>query len=70
MMLGCVPSSQQNDKAVSDPLDQWNEGPVKASILSFVKKVTDETNPDFVAVADRVAVFDMDGTFLLEKPNP
>jgi hypothetical protein len=70
MMLGCTPSFKQNDQALKDPLDLWNEGPVKESILTFVKKVTDETNPAFIPVADRVAVTDMDGTFLLEKPNP
>ena len=53
-----------------DPLDLWNEGPVKASILTFIKTVTDEANPAFIPVPDRVAVTDMDGTFLLEKPNP
>jgi phosphoserine phosphatase len=70
MMPGCTPSSQQNEKAINDPLDQWNEGPVKTSILSFIKTVTDETSPDFIPVSDRVAVTDMDGTFLLEKPFP
>jgi phosphoserine phosphatase len=70
MMLGCVPSSQKNDKAVSDPLDLWNDGPVKTSILTFVKTVSDEANPAFIPVPDRVAVTDMDGTFLLEKPMP
>lgn len=67
---GCSPSSQRNETVVSDPLDQWNEGPVKISILNFIKTVTDENNPAFIPVADRVAVTDMDGTFLLEKPNP
>jgi phosphoserine phosphatase len=70
MMLGCAPSSQQNDITTKDPLDLWNEGPVKSSILSFVKAVTDESNPAFIPVPDRVAVTDMDGTFLLEKPMP
>jgi len=68
--FGCSPISVHNEVATGDPLDQWNEGPVKASILSFIKTVTDEASPDFVAVPDRVAVFDMDGTILLEKPNP
>ena len=68
--FGCSPLPDRKADVTGDPLDQWNEGPVKASILSFVKTVTDENNPDFVAVPDRVAVFDMDGTFLLEKPNP
>ena len=68
--LSCSQSTTQNKVTPVDPLDQWNEGPVKASILSFVKTVTDVTNPGFIAVPDRVAVFDMDGTILLEKPNP
>jgi phosphoserine phosphatase len=68
--LSCSPSSHQNNIAASDPLDQWNEGPIKASILSFVNAVTDKTNPNFLPEQDRVAVFDMDGTILLEKPNP
>ncbi|MDD5508651.1 MAG: HAD family hydrolase [Bacteroidales bacterium] len=70
IMLGCVPSAQQHEKAAKDPLDLWNEGPVKTSILNFIKTVTDETNPAFIPVPDRVAVTDMDGTFLLEKPFP
>ena len=70
MMLGCVPSAQQNETAGKDPLDLWNDGPVKESILTFINTVTDETNPAFIPVPDRVAVTDMDGTFLLEKPFP
>ena len=70
LVLGCTPSSQKDDLAAGDPLDQWNEGPVKASIISFINIVTDETSPDFIPVSDRVAVTDMDGTFLLAKPNP
>ncbi len=62
-------STPQIDIATGDPLDQWNEGPVKTSILSFVDAVTDKTNPNFLPMQDRVAVFDMDGTILLEKPN-
>jgi phosphoserine phosphatase len=68
--FGCSPLPDRKADVTSDPLDQWNEGQAKTSILNFIKTVTDEASPDFVAVPDRVAVFDMDGTFLLEKPNP
>lgn len=61
--------SHQYEIGASDSLNQWNESPVKASILHFVETVTDKTNPKFLPVKDRVAVFDMDGTILLEKPN-
>jgi phosphoserine phosphatase len=61
--------SHPNAIITHDPLNFWNEGPAKASILTFVEAVTDKTNPNFLPVQDRVAVFDMDGTILLEKPN-
>lgn len=70
LMLGCAPSSQKNNQAQHDPLNQWNEGTAKASILLFMKAITDEGSPGFIAVPNRVAVFDMDGTILPEKPNP
>ena len=70
MGLGAFQSSAQAVIANNDPLALWNEGPVKESILTFIKTVTDETDPAFIPVPDRVAVTDMDGTFLLEKPFP
>lgn len=70
IVMGCSQSFQKNDTAISDPLDLWNEGPSKSAILNFVKMVTNENIPAFIPVSDRVAVTDMDGTFLLEKPNP
>ena len=68
--FSCSQSSIHNAQKVSDPLDQWNDGQAKTSILNFMKMATDETNSAFIPVSNRVAVFDMDGTFLLEKPNP
>jgi hypothetical protein len=51
-----------------DPLPSWNEGPAKQAILSFVKKVTDKSNPGYVPMADRIATFDQDGTLWVEHP--
>lgn len=56
--------------APSDPLPSWNDGPAKQSILEFVAKTTKEGSPDFVPVAERVAVFDNDGTLWPENPLP
>ncbi len=52
----------------ADPLPSWNEGSAKRAINSFVSRVTDKGGPDFVAVADRIAVFDNDGTLWCEQP--
>jgi phosphoserine phosphatase len=52
-----------------DPLPSWKSGAVKDAILDFVGRVTDPENADFVAPADRVAVFDNDGTLIAERPE-
>ena len=52
----------------ADPLPSWNEGPAKARIVAFVEAVTTVGGRDFVAPADRIAVFDNDGTLWSEQP--
>ena len=45
----------------------WNaDSPTLKKITQFVKDATNPISPDFIPVADRVAVFDMDGTFYCE----
>ncbi len=53
---------------VADPLPSWHDGPTRKAILDFVAAVTREGTATFVPVADRVAVFDHDGTLVCEKP--
>ncbi len=52
----------------ADPLASWNDGKAKQAILDFVVKVTKQGSPDFVPVADRIAVFDNDGILWAEQP--
>jgi phosphoserine phosphatase len=51
-----------------DPLPSWNETGPKKAILEFVAKVTKTGSPDFVAPAERIAVFDNDGCLWAEQP--
>ena len=51
-----------------DPLPSWNAGAGKARIVAFVQAVTEPGGKDFVAPADRIAVFDNDGTLWSEQP--
>jgi len=71
-LIGCQPVQKQKiDTAktiVTDPLPSWNEGPAKKSIIDFVNVVVTETSPDFIKPADRIAVFDNDGTLWAEQP--
>ena len=52
----------------SEPLPSWNDGPAKKHIIEFVQAVTDQSGKDFVKPADRIAVFDNDGTLWSEQP--
>ena len=52
----------------ADPLPSWNDGQTKQAILAFVEKVTTDGSPDFVPPAERIAVFDNDGTLWAEQP--
>jgi phosphoglycolate phosphatase-like HAD superfamily hydrolase len=53
--------------AAADPLPSWAETGPKAAILAFVERVTKE-GPDQVPPAERIAVFDNDGTLWAEQP--
>lgn len=52
----------------ANPLPSWNDTGPKAAIVNFVGRVTKEGGPDFVPPAERIAVFDNDGTLWAEQP--
>jgi hypothetical protein len=52
----------------AEVLPSWNDGPSKLAIVKFVTDVTTAGAPTFVPVADRLAVFDNDGTLWCEQP--
>src|SRR5262249_55975967 len=49
-------------------LPSWNEGASKKAIIEFVAKATADGSRDFVKPAERIAVFDNDGTLWCEQP--
>ena len=51
-----------------DPLASWNDGAAKQAIVDFVAGVTAEGGGDFVPAAERITVFDNDGTLWAEQP--
>ncbi len=64
-----IPSSSFAQPVIpTDPLPSWNDGKPKSAIFKFVKRVTDKNSPDYVPPAERIAVFDNDGTLWTEQP--
>ena len=46
-----------------DIFADWNkDAPALKALIEFVEAVTDESSPDYIPPADRIATFDMDGT--------
>jgi hypothetical protein len=69
-LLGLALSSwaTHDARAQPDPLPSWNDGAAKKAITDFVARVTTQGGPDFVPPAERIAVFDNDGTLWIEQP--
>ena len=54
--------------ASASVLPSWNQGSARQSVVDFVASVTDPALPDYVPPAERIAVFDNDGTLWSEQP--
>ena len=65
---GSASTAQPVSPATADALPSWRDGPAKQTITKFVGDVTREGSPSFVAPAERIAVFDNDGTLWSEQP--
>jgi phosphoglycolate phosphatase-like HAD superfamily hydrolase len=51
-----------------DPLPSWNDGDAKRAIFEFVSRVTRQ-GADYRPPAERIAIFDNDGTLWQEQPT-
>jgi hypothetical protein len=72
-LLGCeadVPTTASPEPAPAPEasLPSWNDGAAQQAIIDFIDKTTTEGSPDFIPMADRIAVFDNDGTLWSEQP--
>ena len=53
---------------LSEAFPSWNEdSEALAELVEFVSNAVDESSPNYIEPADRIATFDMDGTILCEK---
>lgn len=63
---GCI---NQTMLPVLDPLPSWNNTAVKEAIIRYVQQISDPHSVLYTDTIDRVAVFDFDGTIMIEKPD-
>ena len=68
LMLAAVGLLALAGAAQADPLASWKDGATKTRIVNFVEQAADPASKGYVPAADRVAVFDNDGTLWSEQP--
>ncbi|MGE0226411.1 MAG: hypothetical protein AB7F35_26620 [Acetobacteraceae bacterium] len=64
LLLAAITAAQGS----ADPLPSWRDGARKRAILDSRAATTNEGSTDFVGPAERLAVFDNDGTLWVEQP--
>ncbi|MFJ5382632.1 HAD family hydrolase [Cupriavidus sp. CER94] len=64
---GAQPASAANVAGVA-ALPSWRDGAARQTIVRFVETVTRPGTPQYVPPAERIAVFDNDGTLWSEQP--
>lgn len=68
LMIGALVGCGSASVAPPAPLGSWEEGAAKQRILAFVDEITDVSGDSYVPPAERIAVFDLDGTLMVESP--
>jgi len=63
-------TGRAHSDGAGDVLPSWNDGPTRTAVVDFVTAATRKGDPGYIAPEARVAVFDMDGTLMPEKPLP
>ena len=67
LFLLCTAASALADSQPALLSEYWTEDSAAAeSLNAYLLAVTDEASPDYIPVADRIAVFDLDGTLMCE----
>lgn len=63
---GCSTVDDRANPTKKDYFTQWNACEALSTLQAYVEDVTDPNSKNFIKVEDRIATFDMDGTFVGE----
>lgn len=62
------PAGTASAASAATALPSWRDGAARQTIVRFVEAVTRQGTPEYVPPAERIAVFDNDGTLWSEQP--
>ena len=67
LMTSCSHDDDNDEiSARKESFQSWNKCEALTALLEYVEDVTNPKSPNFIKVEDRIATFDMDGTFVGE----
>ena len=66
--LGLMAIIDKTDRKLHPVLTSWTDNSVRSSIIYFVDTINNQHGTNYVKDEDRIAVFDIDGTIMVEKP--
>lgn len=66
ILSACVTAQSPSAKLQKDYFTLWNPCESLSALTAYVEDVTNPRSPNFIREEDRIATFDMDGTFLGE----
>ncbi|RMF98071.1 MAG: haloacid dehalogenase-like hydrolase [Gammaproteobacteria bacterium] len=69
LLGGLLAACSAPARLAGEPLPSWTPGPGRAQLLAFIDAATDPDSPGWIAPDARLAVFDHDGTLLVERPR-
>jgi phosphoserine phosphatase len=70
VLVALATNGHAGTDAADGVLPSWNDGAARSAIIAFVTAATQQGGAGYIAPEARVAVFDMDGTLVTEKPVP
>jgi phosphoserine phosphatase len=65
-MASCSKDNDEDSIVVKEYFTSWNQCEALTALKEYVEDVTNPQSPNFISVDDRIATFDMDGTFVGE----
>ena len=66
LLTSCSKSDSDSSSAKKGNFPSWNQCEALTALQEYVEDVTNPNSDNFISVEDRIATFDMDGTFLAE----
>jgi phosphoglycolate phosphatase-like HAD superfamily hydrolase len=68
VLVAVLAAGAASSLEAADPLPSWSSGKARREIVEFVGQATRKGGPGYVPPAERIAVFDNDGTLWSEQP--